>query len=153
MLNKQVTNISFKKLHPKAREPFHAHEHDAGFDLTATSIAVSDQYVEYGIGLAFNVPAGYGMFLFPRSSISKKNLQLANAVGVVDSGFLGEVRVRFRLTKGSYEKNTQDIDNIYRVGDRVCQAVILELPNVQYNEVNKITNTSRSDGSFGSSGE
>lgn len=77
--------IKIKKLDESAVIPQYAHIGDAGMDVTATSVNVTEDYIEYGTGLAFEVPEGYCMLIFPRSSNSKKDLLLANSVGVLDS--------------------------------------------------------------------
>ena len=88
--------IRFKKLDPKAVTPSYAKPGDAGLDLTA----ITHEYREnaagrklqvYGTGLAFEIPEGHVGLVFPRSSIFKTELSLANCVGVLDSGYRGEV--------------------------------------------------------------
>ena len=64
--------IRFKKLHKDAQQPKRAHNTDAGFDLTATSIKVTGNLVEYGTGIAVEIPEGYVGLVFPRSSICTK---------------------------------------------------------------------------------
>lgn len=145
-------DVKFKKMNIRAQAPQRAHEHDAGFDLVATSIVESDQYIQYGVGLSFDIPPGYAMFLFPRSSVSKKNLCLANCVGVIDSTYRGEVAARFRVTREVSRSESFSGDPLYRVGDRVVQAIILKLPQVEFTEVDNLSDTIRGSGSFGSSG-
>jgi dUTP pyrophosphatase len=79
--------IKFKKVYDGARSPEKAHSDDCGWDLHAFAV----DYDKYGnmvidTGIAVAIPEGYGGFLFPRSSISKFDLQLTNAVGVIDPG-------------------------------------------------------------------
>lgn len=78
--------VRIKKLDIKAVIPHYAMPGDAGMDLTATS-KFYDKYgnICYGTGLAFEIPEGYVGLVFPRSSCSKKQLALANAVAVIDS--------------------------------------------------------------------
>ena len=76
--------IKIKKLHPAAVIPTYAHPTDAAMDVTAIAIDVTDDYIEYHTGLSFELPEDYVMLIFPRSSNSKKDLVLANAVGVLD---------------------------------------------------------------------
>ena len=89
--------IKIKKLNEKAIMPKKAHESDAGYDLVATS-RVFDKHgaIVYGTGLAFEIPAGHVGLLFPRSSNAKKDLLLSNSVGVLDSGYRGEVMFKFK---------------------------------------------------------
>lgn len=78
--------VNIKKLVPEAVIPTYAKEGDAGMDLVATSVDHSNEhYIEYGTGLAVEIPEGYVGLIFPRSSNSKKDLQLCNSVGVIDS--------------------------------------------------------------------
>lgn len=78
--------LKIKKLHPNAVIPQYAKLGDAGLDLVATSLTLDeDNNLVYGTGLAFEIPTGYVGLLFPRSSNSKKDLILANHVGVIDS--------------------------------------------------------------------
>ena len=141
--------IKFKKLHPKARTPEQAHEHDAGFDLYAHSmdwsvIEASGLYTEYGTGLAFEIPKGYAGFLLPRSSISKTHHMLKNSVGLIDSGYRGEVKFRF---------SPDSTRNAYVAGDKIGQIVFLKLPAVQLEESEQLSNSPRGEGGFGSTGK
>jgi len=81
--------IKIKKLNKEAVTPIKVHEHDACYDLTAINMATVKKedyaYIEYGTGLAFEIPNGYCGLVFPRSSISKTGCFLANSVGVIDA--------------------------------------------------------------------
>lgn len=81
-------NIKIKRLSNKAVIPTYAHVTDAGMDIVATR-RWTDEYgnICYGTDLAFELPEGYVMLIFPRSSVSKYDLTLANSVGVLDSKF------------------------------------------------------------------
>ena len=78
--------VKIKKLNENAVIPSYSKQGDAGMDFVATS-KIFDKYgnVEYGTGLAMEIPEGHVGLIFPRSSISKKDLALTNAVGVIDS--------------------------------------------------------------------
>lgn len=140
--------VLFKKLKKQAVAPSYAKDGDAGLDITAISrdIVITEdyEYIEYGTGLAFEIPVGYVGLLFPRSSISKKDILLSNAVGVIDSGYRGEVSFRFkRLAWDS---------TIYNVGDKIGQLIILPYPQVQLEQVDKLSETERGEGGYGSTG-
>lgn len=138
--------VKIKKLNESAVIPKYAKSGDAGLDLTATWKQENSLYVEYGTGLAIEIPEGYVGLLFPRSSISKYHLSLANAVGVVDENFRGEICLRFKKTiDNSYE-------NIYNVGDKVAQLIIMPYPQIELVEVDDLSTTERGSGGFGSSG-
>tara|TARA_R110000868_G_scaffold299196_1_gene559398 strand:- start:1008 stop:1427 length:420 start_codon:yes stop_codon:yes gene_type:complete len=136
--------VKIKKLHKNAVTPKYAKKHDAGMDLTAISKKETDLHITYHTGLAIEIPEGYVGLLFPRSSVYKTGQTLTNSVGVVDSGYRGEVMLKFSLSN----KHT----NQYKVGDRVGQILILPYPHIEFEEVDKLTSTSRSEGGFGSTG-
>lgn len=137
--------VKIKKLDPKAIIPSYAKPGDACMDLTAISEAIVEEggygYVEYGTGLSFEVPENYVMLIYPRSSISNQGLLLSNSVGVVDSGYRGEVKFRFKWVKGT---------NKYNVGDRVGQFMIIPRPIMDLEEVEELSETERGSGGFGS---
>ena len=139
--------IKIKKLDPKAVSPARQKVGDAGYDLVATSLSFQADFDEYGIGLAFEIPNGHVGLVFPRSSISKKDQFLCNHVAVIDSNFRGEVKLRFKQSKGSGTFKE------YAVGDRIGQLIILPLPEVTFTEVDELGDSERGDGSFGSSGQ
>lgn len=152
--------VKIKKLCETAVIPSYAKPGDAGMDLVATSRVV-DKYgnVEYGTGLAMEIPEGYVGLLFPRSSISKYDLSLANAVGVVDSGYRGEIKFKFKPTLSYTDFGaTEDVHgvsieaSIYKVGDRIGQIIILPYPKISFKEVDKLSSTERADGGFGHTG-
>ena len=138
--------IKIKKLHDDAVVPSYAKVGDAGMDLTCVDFKTSETYVEYDTGLAMEIPDGHVGFLFPRSSVSKTNLVLANCVGVVDSGYRGPVKLRFKEINGP-------IGGRYKIGDRVGQIVIMPVPSFEFEEVSELTETSRGEGGFGSTGK
>ena len=151
---------------PEAVIPTYAKPGDAGMDLIATSINTdNDDYIEYGTGLALEIPEGYVGLIFPRSSNSKKDLLLCNSVGVIDSGYRGEIKLRYkRIINPSPEKLNIEksiftppslyltIDH-YEVGDKVGQIMILPIPFVEFTEVDELSQTERGNGGFGSTGK
>lgn len=159
--------VNIKKLVPEAVIPCYAKEGDAGMDLTAISVDYSnDQYIEYDTGLAVEIPEGYVGLVFPRSSNSKYDLQLCNAVGVIDSNYRGPIKFRFRRIlkpcKEKYNDGKSCIDiqgffanqlNTYNIGDRVGQLIVLPYPKIEFNEVDTLSETVRGEGGFGSTGK
>jgi len=103
-----MINIPVKRLKKNAVMPIKAHEPDAGFDLTCTSVKDTNKYIQYGTGIAMHIPIGYVGLIFPRSSVTKKDLMLKNSIGVIDSGYLGEISFRFWKTEPT--KKTYSID-------------------------------------------
>ncbi len=142
-----MLRVAIKKLHSYAVIPSYAKPGDAGLDITATSInSNTTTEVTYGTGLAIEIPTDYVGLLFPRSSIRKYDLQLSNSVGVVDSGYRGEIQFTFNKTQG--------FDSMkYKIGDRIGQLVILPYPQIQLVEEQQLSDTERGEGGFGSSGQ
>jgi dUTP pyrophosphatase len=137
--------VKIKKLSPEAVIPTYAKDGDAGIDLVATSMKFDGTQITYGTGLAMEIPEGFVGLVFPRSSIRKTDLSLTNSVGVIDSGYRGELQVTFRKHKGVASTK-------YEVGDRIAQIMIIPHPEVDFNEVNELSNTERGEGGFGSTG-
>lgn len=171
--------VKIKKLCENAVIPSYAKPGDAGMDMTATS-KMFDKYgnVEYGTGLAMEIPEGYVGLLFPRSSICKKDLSLANSTGVIDSGYRGEIKFKFKPTLaymdfgagedphginrdsdsfdfvGIIGDNAKDAVDpaIYNVGDKIGQIIILPYPHIELTEVSELSTTDRGEGGYGSTG-
>lgn len=142
--------VKIKRLHKSAVIPSYARDGDAGLDLTAVSCYLdSDGNIVYGFGLAFEIPAGYVGLVFPRSSLSRYNLDMSNAVGVVDSGYRGEVTAKF---KPSLSFGREDATKIYNVGDRVAQLIILPYPRIKFVETDELSPSERDTNSYGSTG-
>lgn len=138
--------IKIKKLDPKAVIPTYAKSGDAGMDLVAITESWNDNdtMVTYGTGLSMEIPEGYVGLIFARSSISKTTLSLANCVGVIDSGYRGEICFKFRYLEEGL---------VYEPGDRVGQIIIIPYPNIEFEEVDELSKTERGTGGFGSSGK
>lgn len=134
--------VKIKRLNDKAILPTKAHTTDAGYDLYASSCYYEDGMLHYGTGVAVEIPEGYVGFVFPRSSIANTHLTLSNSVGVIDSGYRGEVKAKFRKggTRG------------YHVGERIAQLIILPYPEVTFEEVDELSDSDRGEGGYGSSG-
>lgn len=150
-----MLNINIKKLLPEAVIPTYAKQGDAGMDITAISKEFDKNgNVSYGTGLAFEIPLGYVGLLFPRSSNSKKDLTLVNSVGVLDSGYRGEVFFKFKPTDYFAEERADVYGNppIYEIGERIGQIIILPYPQVTFNEVSELSETERGTGGFGHTG-
>lgn len=143
--------VKFKKLTENAITPTYANPGDAGLDIYATSVDTTNyRYIEYGTGLSFELPKGYVMLIFPRSSISNKTLSLTNCVGVLDSGYRGELKFRFRISPYPHPKCKEC--NIYKVGDKIGQVIIIPYPTIELEETNSLSESERGENGFGSSG-
>lgn len=143
-MKEEKIKIKFKKLDIKALIPFYAKNGDAGMDLVATTMVGDGRFIEYGTDLAVEIPRGYVGYIFPRSSISKTDHYLRNSVGVVDSGYRGEIKVRMSVPALGAVR--------YSVGDKIAQLIIMKLPWIDIEEVYELSETDRGEGGFGSTG-
>ena len=137
--------VNVMKLDAGAIIPKYAKPGDAGMDLYAASFAIdqNNNYV-YGTGLAMEIPEGYVGLIFPRSSISKTAHSLRNAVGVIDSGYRGELIFKFDI-------NTHN-SPVYEIGDRIGQIIIMPYPQIEFEEAWELSKTARGKGGYGSTG-
>ena len=135
-------NVKVKKLHELVEIPSYAKPGDAGLDLTAVDIT-TDEYgnVVCHTGLAVEIPEGFVGLVFPRSSISKYDMHLRNSVGVIDSGYRGEIMIKFGFLPDG---------QLYKMGDKIAQLIILPYPQITFEEVEELSETERGTGGFGS---
>jgi len=137
--------VKIKRLHKDAVIPVYAKPGDAGLDLVATNIISFDkEQVVYGTGIAVEIPEGYVGLVFPRSSIRKYEQYLSNSVGVIDSGYRGEIQATFN--------SRYYADVKYKVGDKIAQLIIMPYPYINFEEVDELSETERADGGHGSTG-
>lgn len=138
--------VKIKKLHPNAVIPSYAKEGDAGLDLTITSIKDDNKYIQFNFGVAIEIPKHFVGLIVPRSSITNTNLMMKNSVGVIDSGFRGELC--FRCKRVKFEDGTQSV--FYQVKERGAQLLILPCPEIELVEVDELTESERGTDGFGS---
>ncbi len=140
--------VRIRVLDEGLQPPRHARAGDAGVDL----VAAEDVYLEPGqraavpTGIALAIPEGYAGFVLPRSGRAlKEGLSLANAPGLIDSGYRGEVKV---VVVNLDPASSLDIKR----GDKIAQLVILAVEQVEWEIVGELPESSRGEGGFGSSG-
>lgn len=141
-------NVKFKKLHDDAKIPSYAHDTDAGLDLTAVSFTQefdkSNKLVlVYHTGIAVEIPDGHVGLIFMRSSISNKSIALTNAVAVIDSGYRGELLLKYKIT-------TDSLPTIYQPGEKIGQLIIIPYPKIEPIEAEELSDSDRNEGGFGS---
>lgn len=142
--------LKFIKKNENVPTPRYGTDGAACFDLTAISASYqrTDNYYNYDTGIAVEIPEGYVGLLFPRSSNSKKDLILANCVGVVDSDYRGWISFRYKpLNKLRLSHSFS-----YGIGDRIGQMMIIPVPKIELEEVTQLSETKRGDGGYGSTG-
>lgn len=137
--------IKFKKLNSNAVMPKQGTTGAAGFDLTAVSLEKNETMLKYDTGIAVEIPPGYVGLLFPRSSVCKTGLSLANSVGVIDQDFRGSISFVF------YNPAVCIVP--YWPGDRIGQLLIVPIPAVEFVEAEELSETERGAGGYGSTGK
>jgi dUTP pyrophosphatase len=137
--------IKVKKLKENARLPSYAHPGDVGMDVFAmesVTILPGGHY-RFFHGFSMELPEGYGAFFMDKSSISKAGLKTMG--GVFDAGFRGEYN--------SHLVNLSDVSYHVEAGDKVAQIVILPVTRAELLETDELSESSRGEGQFGSTGK
>ena len=126
--------------------PVRAHTHDAGADLRASEAAAIGigRFAKVSTGVSVSIPEGYVGLLAARSSLCARGLLMANGVGIIDSGFTGEIKVPL-YNAGNLQSNVL-------AGERIAQLVILPCELPTFRLVAKLEETERGEGGFGSTG-
>lgn len=140
------TKLKLKKLNSDAVVPSYAKPGDAGLDLTVRNYDLHPEQnrITYYTGISVEIPQGMVGLLFPRSSIfQKKGLRMTNSVGVIDSGYRGEIKAVFEY---------YSLENTYRIGDRFAQLVVVPIPFMEVEVVDELSETERGEGGYGSTG-
>jgi dUTP pyrophosphatase len=140
-------DISFVLLDSRAFPPEQARPGDAGFDLRTVDeiVLAPGERASAGTGLAIALPAGTAGLVLPRSGhAARHGVTVVNSPGLIDSGYRGEVRVLL-INHGSDEAR-------FEAGDRVAQLLIVDVPKVAFRLVNRLDETQRGSGGFGSTG-
>jgi dUTP pyrophosphatase len=143
-----TAELPFRRLRPEARLPEVAHPGDAGLDLRAAEPAkvAPGERAMIPTGLAVAIPDGHAGFVLPRSGLaSKQGLTLANAPGLIDAGYRGEVIV-------AVVNLDREQAVTIEAGDRIAQLVVVALPGVTPAFVDELPDSTRGQGGFGSSG-
>lgn len=170
--------IHFKKLVDNAVIPTFGRLGDAGADLVAIHIEKDEinNKIVCHTGIAVEIPEGMVGLIFPRSSIRNYDLSMANSVGVIDSGYRGEITVTFNVNVDDliYTRIGRVIDEgdvtiqndwlnafddvlvpsaiIYNEDDRIAQLIIIPIPIIEYIEVDELSETERGQNGHGSTG-
>ena len=143
--NKSSLVIKFKKLRESAILPRYAHSEDAGFDLFSLenyTLKPRERHV-FNIGLASEIPPGYFVMLKPKSGLAAKG-GIDVLAGVIDSSYRGEWGV---VLINSGEQPFE-----FKVGDKICQGILLEIDQAEIMQVEDLSETERGEAGFGSTG-
>jgi dUTP pyrophosphatase len=160
--------IKVKKLHPDAKLPTYGSNGAACFDLYALShervtrqenpqgapwrtVIHREHYCVFGTGLAFDIPEGHVMMVYSRSGHGfKENVRLANCVGIIDSDYTGEVKVKLANDTNIHGETWGEF-GVHRF-DRIAQAMIIPVQQVSFEEVETLKETTRGASGCGSTG-
>jgi len=137
--------LKIKKLHEDAVVPSFAHTYDAGMDLFSIEeviVKVGEQ-IKIKTGLAFEIEDGYVGLFWDKSSVGSKGLK--TLAGVIDSGYRGEVMIVLR--------NLSNEDYTFKKGDKVAQMLIQKVEQPEIEVVEVLSETTRGEGGFGSTGK
>ncbi len=144
-----MKTLKVKKLTPTAIIPTKGSKYAAGYDLYAdimTEIAIPPHETQLiNTGISIQLPKRTFGGIYPRSGISvKRDLSLANCVGVIDEDYTGEIKVAIHNHGMKYR--------VVEPGERIAQLIVQPYTQVSIKEVNKLSKTERGNGGFGSSG-
>lgn len=142
--------IQIKKLNDKAITPTRGSQQAAGYDLYACAdqdvVIAPHHTVKVGTGISMSIPEGYFGAVYARSGLSaKQGLRPANCVGVIDSDYRGELIVALH--------NDTDTEKTIDKNERIAQLIVMPYLSVEFQETDKLDDTERGAGGFGSTGK
>lgn len=151
--------VNIKKVDENAVIPKRADSGAAGYDLYACYTPTNSGEKNYtgvlippgerriiGTGIAMEIPEGYFGGIYARSGLAcKKGLRPSNCTGIVDESFRGEIMV--------FLHNDSNQPREVKMGERIAQLIIQPYLTVEFTEVDKLSDTERGAGGFGSSGK
>ncbi len=145
-----MIDVKLKYLSNKISRPEYATRGSVGMDLASATdgpmVVRPGERVIIPVGIAVQIPKGYGGFVFARSGLSvKKGLTLCNGVGVIDNDYTGEIKLAM--------VNISDTDYTVNPGDRIAQLVFLPVELANLVIVDELSQTQRGDRGFGSTGK
>jgi len=143
--------IKIKKLNEQAVIPTYAKPGDACCDVTAIGYEydLKKELHVYHTGLAFEIPEGYCLKIYPRSSNTETICYLPNSIGILDSGYRGELLVKYKSTR-DYDKWSP---KPYEIWDRVAQIQVMPYPTMEFIVVDELSASERGEGGFGHTGK
>ena len=145
-----MLNVLVKRLHCNAVLPVKGSVEAACFDLHVVHAVTDDVGFTVHTGLAVALPPGYGMLIFPRSGLGTRlGLTLRNGTGVIDSDYRGEILLKLNM---GHQDRWAEIEEALKPGSRIAQAMIIQVPEFQMQEVDELPSTERGAGGFGSTG-
>ena len=126
--------------------PTKKHPSDAAFDLQCVEdfTILTNQIIAVSTGIKISIPHGFAGFIMSRSGLATSGITVANGVGLIDSGYLGEIKVILH--------NSRRVQT-FEAGSRIAQILFIELPTVNFDIVPQLTVTTlRGENGLGSTG-
>jgi dUTP pyrophosphatase len=148
-------SLEWIAIHSEAVVPFRAYEDSVGWDLSAIILSESGRPLHWAIapqetrlfhtGIALRAPPGHFIMICSRSGLATASVFVANAPGVVDPNYTGEMKIL--LYNGGHES--------YHVkhGDRIAQALVIPFADLPLKKVDAFPPSERGDKGFGSTGQ
>ena len=143
-MNKNI-EIEIELMSSSANVPSKKHELDIGYDISSAEniVIISNEITLVKTGIAISLPAQCAGFVLPRSGLSTKHkITLINSPGLIDPGYTGELLVPL------INHSTEDYE--IKIGDRIAQLVLINSNQVDFKIVDKMPDTERNSGGFGS---
>jgi dUTP pyrophosphatase len=143
-----LIELPIQRLRPDAVIPDRAYHGDAGLDLSACERVElpPGQRAVVGTGLAVAIPEGHAGFVQPRSGLADRHgISIVNSPGLIDSGYRGELKVILLNTDTRHPF-------VVEPGMRIAQLVVLEVPELEFVELDELPSTERGVRGHGSSG-
>jgi len=138
--------VKFKKLYADTKLPIKGSLDAACYDVYANSVVSGGGQAIYGLGFSTEIPKGWKAIIVPRSNLTKHRWVMINSPAQIDSDFRGEWMVKMT----AIEQDPQPIP--YKVGERIAQMYFEKVVDVEFEEVDNLSETERGEGGFGSTG-
>lgn len=145
---RESLELRVRRLGPMGALPTRSHQEDVGLDLYAAEslVIAPGRWATVGTGIAIELPPGTEGQIRPRSGLAEVyGVTVLNSPGTVDEGYRGEIKVLLM------NHGTQPF--CVRCGGRIAQLVVQRRVSIDIVEVDYVTETSRGEGGFGSTGE
>ncbi len=138
-------NIKFKKINKNAQTPTYAYSTDAGLDLfSAENYSLEPgQNRDFSTGIIIEIPVGYVGLIMEKSGLALKR-QISVMGGVIDAGYRGEIKVILHNNSNKAQE--------FKIGDKLAQLLVQKVESVNLIESNKLSESDRQSGGFGSTG-
>jgi dUTP pyrophosphatase len=139
--------VKFKKKDAETKLPIKGSLFAAAYDVYVHSLEFPEEgVVVYHLGFSTDIPVGYRGVLVPRSNLSKTKWVMGNSIGIIDSDYRGEWMMKLRSLGSAFEMPP------YTIGERCAQIYFEKVLEVEFEEIDELSDTERGEGGFGSTG-